>query len=299
MRQWHGLGLMALGLFGLIAAASAQEVDTGVVSPYFDCPYVNYFDTDCPQLRERETRAPVAGTRSPVEERPRAAPSDEASEPEAEPGDGQGLTPEELILFPRESLAPDAPPVVPHPAGRSDPGKRAALRALACAAHGAASGGASTHPAGGEGVGIASRSGGAARGVGVMFGRGRKGSSAAVSAVGPDFDALLAVLPAREDWERFVNRVVLCCGELPAPEGSTTLAAHCVAAGCAAASAVDKTRLWERLAPAERREREGFEARVRLGLFFAGCLKYLLPRLCTVRVRVGKAEWEPFLQVVA
>ncbi len=111
MRRWHGRVLLALGLFGLSAAASGQDVDRGVVSPYFECPYVNYFDTDCPQLRERETREPVTGSRAPVEERARAAPADEAGEPEAEAGVGQGLTPEELILFPRESLAPDAPPL--------------------------------------------------------------------------------------------------------------------------------------------------------------------------------------------
>ena len=52
--------------------------------------------------------------------------------------------------------------------------------------------------------------------------------------------------------------------------------------------------MWERLAPADRREREGFVDRVRLGLFFAAALKYLLPVLCTVRVRAGNAEWEPF-----
>ena len=58
--------------------------------------------------------------------------------------------------------------------------------------------------------------------------------------------------------------------------------------------ALEQSRLWERLAPADRRQREGFEDRVRLGFFFAAGLRYMLPLLCTVRVRVGKAEWEPF-----
>ena len=111
---------------------------------------------------------------------------------------------------------------------------------------------------------------------------------------GPDLDALAAVLPGREGWARFVNRVALCCGDLAAPDSAATLAAGCVAAGCEAVPAVERSRLWERLAPAERREREGFEDRVRLGLFFAASLKYLLPLLSTVRVRAGKAEWEPF-----
>ena len=111
---------------------------------------------------------------------------------------------------------------------------------------------------------------------------------------GPDLDALAALLPDRDGWQRFVNRVVLCCGDLPAPDGSATLASRCVAAGCAAVPALEKSRLWERLAPADRRQRQGFDERVRLGLFFAASLKYLLPLLCTVRVQVGKAEWEPF-----
>ena len=102
------------------------------------------------------------------------------------------------------------------------------------------------------------------------------------------------MLPVRERWERFVNRVALCCGELATPDGAATLAAGCVAAGSEALPALERSRLWERLAPPDRREREGFEDRVRLGLFFAAGLKYLLPLLCTVRVRAGKAEWEPF-----
>ncbi|MDE0204534.1 MAG: hypothetical protein OXP66_00685 [Candidatus Tectomicrobia bacterium] len=134
----------------------------------------------------------------------------------------------------------------------------------------------------------------------MVIGRGRKADSGVVepspvaASTGPDFDAVLAVLPGRERWERFVNRVALCCGDLADPEGAATLASGCVAAGCEAVPALEKTRLWERLAPADRREREGFEDRVRLGLFFAAGLKYLLPLLCTVRVRAGKGEWEPF-----
>lgn len=125
-------------------------------------------------------------------------------------------------------------------------------------------------------------------------GRGKTGKAAAKAAAGPDLDALAALLPDRDGWERFVNRVVLCCGDLAAPEGSTTLASGAVAAGCEAVPALETSRLWERLAPESRREREGFEDRVRLGLFFAAGLKYLLPLLCTVRVRIGEAEWEPF-----
>jgi len=127
-----------------------------------------------------------------------------------------------------------------------------------------------------------------------MAGRRKQKEAVANTLTGPDLDALAALLPARHGWEGFINRVVLCCGDLAAPEGDATLASRSVAAGCEAVPALETSRLWERLAPADRREREGFEDRVRLGLFFAAGLKYLLPLLCTVRVRAGKAEWEPF-----
>ena len=130
----------------------------------------------------------------------------------------------------------------------------------------------------------------------MVFGRRKQAESEAPGSElpGPDLDAVAALLPNRAAWGPFVNRLAACCGRLPDPEGAMTLVAAGVAAGCEAAPVVDKTTLWGRLAPGDRDEREAFEDRVRLGLFFAGCLKYLLPLLCTVRVTVGEAAWEPF-----
>ena len=134
----------------------------------------------------------------------------------------------------------------------------------------------------------------------MVLGRGKKADTGvakdgpAVSLEKPNLDAVLAALPDRDGWERFVSRVMLCCGDLAAPDGDATLATRAVAAGCQALPALEKSRLWERLAPGRRHEREGFEERVRLGLFFAASLNYLLPLLCTVRVQAGEAEWEPF-----
>ena len=51
-----------------LASAHGQNPDAAP-SPYFDCPYVNYFDGDCPQLRKlREEQGaaasgPAAGSR--------------------------------------------------------------------------------------------------------------------------------------------------------------------------------------------------------------------------------------------
>ena len=112
---------------------------------------------------------------------------------------------------------------------------------------------------------------------------------------GPDLEAVEKLLPERGWWEGFVKRVTLCCGELELADGGGMVAAWSVAVGCEAAGAFEKTRLWERLMPDKRRDKEGFEERVRLGLFFAGCLKALLPVLCTVKVKVGSEEWEPFV----
>ncbi|MDE0207427.1 MAG: hypothetical protein OXP66_15555 [Candidatus Tectomicrobia bacterium] len=102
-------GLMALAalLFGGVAAVSGQPVEDGRASPYFDCPYVNYFDADCPQLREQLTQERQArpGAESGTGRADEG--NDEAHREDAR----QGISPDELILFPRESLAPDAPPL--------------------------------------------------------------------------------------------------------------------------------------------------------------------------------------------
>ena len=44
--------VMVVGLMiGAAALASAQDAEAAP-SPFFDCPYINYFDNDCPQLRQ-------------------------------------------------------------------------------------------------------------------------------------------------------------------------------------------------------------------------------------------------------
>ena len=85
----------------LAGAAWAQEREAA--SPYFECPYVNFFDEGCPQLEKEQAR-----------DAPRA--EGEAEEPETvdEEGDGEWPddVPELLVpLFPKQSLAPDTPPL--------------------------------------------------------------------------------------------------------------------------------------------------------------------------------------------
>ena len=82
----------------LAGAAGAQEREQP--SPYFECPYINYFDGDCPQLEREEART------APAEEsRSRRPLTTEESE-----HDWLQEVPEDLLpLFPKESLAPDSP----------------------------------------------------------------------------------------------------------------------------------------------------------------------------------------------
>ena len=93
---WLAVAIMAVGM----GTAAAQERDLS--SPFFDCPFINYFDSGCPEL---EKESPQAAPR----ERPQAEqPTAEAEgEEEAEWSDEN---PELLLpLFPRESLGADTP----------------------------------------------------------------------------------------------------------------------------------------------------------------------------------------------
>ena len=98
-------------LTGMAGVANAQEGEAAP-SPYFDCPYINYFDNDCPQLRrlweEQELRrreqqevrriAPEAGGGGNVDE-------DESDGMQLEDIEAE----KRYLLFPREGVAPDTP----------------------------------------------------------------------------------------------------------------------------------------------------------------------------------------------
>ena len=106
------LSLIAV-VFGAAVAANGQEAEAAP-SPYFDCPYINYFDSDCPQLRElwqaREER------RLQEQGGPAATPGVEPEPGQTgvhvgqEEGVPEPLDLEKLYpLFPKDSMAPDAP----------------------------------------------------------------------------------------------------------------------------------------------------------------------------------------------
>ena len=93
---WLAVGIVAVG----VGAAVAQERDLS--SPFFDCPFINYFDSGCPEL---EKESPQAAPR----ERPQA--EQPAAEGEGEEEDEWADENPELLLplFPRESLGADTP----------------------------------------------------------------------------------------------------------------------------------------------------------------------------------------------
>ena len=114
MARWK-VGLLGTAvMLSALGAAHGQGANSAP-SPYYDCPYVNYFDRDCPQLRklweEQERR------RLQQEGQPMAAPRGgntdrQVERPEQDDGRRQDLdTDETFLLFPKESLAPDAPPL--------------------------------------------------------------------------------------------------------------------------------------------------------------------------------------------
>ena len=94
-------------IMGVATAASAQEPEVGP-SPFFECPYINYFDNDCPQLRqlweEQERRRLEAEGRARQEQVP------VLEEPGQDGVEVEELEPERrFLLFPKDSLAPDTP----------------------------------------------------------------------------------------------------------------------------------------------------------------------------------------------
>ena len=97
LRYWTCSAVVLLVLAG---TARAQEREQP--SPYFECPYINYFDSDCPQLKKEQ---PLVPQPAEDEQEPRSAGDEEEMR-----HDWLQEMPEHLLpLFPKESLAPDTP----------------------------------------------------------------------------------------------------------------------------------------------------------------------------------------------
>ena len=104
-RHWGTWTVAAVALLASVAAA--QERDPS--SPYFECPYINYFDSGCPQAEQDPS----------INSGARVGPQNEAEQEQPESVeeleseyDWMQEAPEDLLpLFPRESVAPDTPPL--------------------------------------------------------------------------------------------------------------------------------------------------------------------------------------------
>ena len=113
-------------------------------------------------------------------------------------------------------------------------------------------------------------------------------------------DELTELLPQKDPkgrffWQDYVDRVTERFDGLPGPDGDESFVQGCLAAGCRAVPAMERSGAWRHQAPPEsdRRARTVFELRVRLGLFFAASLRYLTHGVCRLRVRSGDREWHP------
>ena len=118
----------------------------------------------------------------------------------------------------------------------------------------------------------------------------------------PELDELAKVLPERAPdgrfyWQPFVDRIEKRFDGLPAPDGGESFVQGCVAAGCQAVPVIRRNTLWEHQAPplSDRRARGVFELRIRLGLFFAASLRYLVHGACRLRIKIDNVEWHPGL----
>lgn len=109
---------VGLTIAAVVAAALGPAHGQGqdaAPSPYFDCPYVNYFDHDCPQLRKlweerQQRRLQEQGDAGAAPLDADAARRGEEVERNDDGSDDVGAD-DTYLLFPKESLAPDAPPL--------------------------------------------------------------------------------------------------------------------------------------------------------------------------------------------
>ncbi|MDE0204868.1 MAG: hypothetical protein OXP66_02395 [Candidatus Tectomicrobia bacterium] len=117
------------------------------------------------------------------------------------------------------------------------------------------------------------------------------------------FEQVKKVLPesdasGRYFWRGFVERIERRFDGLPAPDGKETFVRQCIAAGCRAVPVARRSSLWEQKAPpvSEKRLRGVYALRIRLALFFAGCLRYVVQGSGRLRVAAGESEWYPVME---
>ena len=114
------------------------------------------------------------------------------------------------------------------------------------------------------------------------------------------FDDVVEVLPQRDRdgryfWQSFAERLQDRFEGLPASEGDGLFVDACLRAGARAVPVIRGNRLWEKNAPriSEKQARGVYEMRIRLGLFYAASLRYLVQGVSRMRVTCGESAWKP------
>ncbi|MDE0205526.1 MAG: hypothetical protein OXP66_05815 [Candidatus Tectomicrobia bacterium] len=112
------------------------------------------------------------------------------------------------------------------------------------------------------------------------------------------YEEVAEVLPARDTdgtyfWERFAERIRHRFDGVPGTDDTGSFADECLRAGAEAVPVMRRNTLWIKGAPdsANTRARRIYELRIRLGLFYAASLRFLVQGVSRLRVRCGDAEW--------
>ena len=117
------------------------------------------------------------------------------------------------------------------------------------------------------------------------------------------FEEVKKVLPetdpkGRYFWYAFVERIEKRYDGLEAPDCKESFVRECITAGCRAVPVARRNTLWEQKAPpiSEKQLRATYALRLRVALFFAGCLRYLAQGTGRLRVDAGEREWYPVME---
>ena len=121
----------------------------------------------------------------------------------------------------------------------------------------------------------------------------------------PELDELAELIPERGSdeayyWQPYVDRIIQRFDGLPAPDGGGTFVRACLSTGCKGVPAMQQNVVWRNRQPGPeyRQARINFQLHVRLGLFFAASLRYLVHALCRLRIRDGKTDWHPLMDTL-
>ena len=114
------------------------------------------------------------------------------------------------------------------------------------------------------------------------------------------YQDVAAALPGRRRngryfWQGFAERLEDRLGGLPGQQEGSLFVDECLRAGAMAVPLLEQNSLWEQDAPdiSEKRDRGVYELRIRLGLFYAASLRYLVQGVTRMRVTCGESEWRP------